>query len=113
MSTISSDLDIQKGLQEKYLSDERGIDTVLSAFSKALSSKDPLATLKKSDKGSTGFTCFCSLPSYSIDNEDELQPIGFILKWQNLAFSIIEDFGANVFKHFGMTPPKNTNIGSL
>nr|NGX60153.1 hypothetical protein [Chlamydiota bacterium] len=101
-----ADLLVQKDLQNKYFANPDGVKKLLDSFRLCLQLKDLNTTFEKSNKGSTGHTYLCSMPTYRITDEKKIQPMEFVLKWQNLAFCTIEKLGAQIFQHFGFHVPK-------
>lgn len=101
-----SNIELQKQLGDKYFESPEKARKLIDTFKQCLKDKDLNTTFHRSSMGSTGHTYLCSMPSYEIQDEQVIQPIGLVLKWQNPALCAIEKLGAQIFQHFGLNAPK-------
>lgn len=104
-SVIKSCLPIGE-IQQEYFSNETKSQTLLDGYLSALKENDPGATMVRTSLGGTGFTFFCKNPSFTIEGEERVDSIGFVLKWQNRVFCEAERLGSEVFRFFDFCIPQ-------
>lgn len=93
------------GIQDRYFASQKSCSDLITGLFSAVHSKDPNAVIAKSDEGGTGFTFLCTVPSYFIKEESEVDTIPAVLKWQNETRCKVEQYGARVFRHLGFRSP--------